>query len=223
MNYMSPEHFGNAEPVSLKIKIGEKSHEHHNRHFDGDLDDGLEQEEVVAAEESAFNDTESTPRWETEQDYDDTEEEESVAAESTIEAIEDGAFMISAESVRQYGLQYPGGYMAFERDFQTKWVAPIQDPFGKEVKKSNKNKMDAFTQFSHVSVKEFGNVMDLPDLEREEYLAEHHIDADDFENWRLVMEFWENSDKLAFDEETLVGDVARGAFAAKLEEDKLEV
>jgi hypothetical protein len=155
-----------------------------------------------------------------------TEEETSVPTEASIfEATEDGAFMISAKVVREYALAYPHGYQAFEKDLKALWVEKIQDPVtvqrSREVKKSDKSRMDVFTQFSHITVAEFNEVAKLPPLELEEYLAEHHIDAEDFENWRLVMEFWEGSDDLAFDEETLFGDVVRGAFIAKLEKDRI--
>jgi anti-sigma28 factor (negative regulator of flagellin synthesis) len=243
MNQLSPENFGHAEPVSLRINIGQKSHEHnkaYRENYDNDNEIGLidtdtsfevedmfvdAPEEITPEEHPASVIVKKTeiPQWDFQLESEDSSIEQNNETAEIAEAIEDGAYMISAEAVRQYGLQYEGGYMKFERDFQIKWVNPIQDPLHQEgMKKSAKNKMDAFMQFSHVSVEEFNNVIHLPDLEKEEYLAEHHIDADDFENWSMVLEFWENSDDLAFDEETLFGDVARGAFIAKLEKDKLE-
>ena len=197
-----------------------------------ELEEGEEQDDVVVEEIDEVIIIDSASRWGSEQAEDfasDERNETEAAIEETpksgfSESVEDGAFMITAEVVRQYGLTYEGGYMAFEKDFQTKWVQPIQNPLGEEapIKKREKNKMDVFTQFSHVTLEEFNEVVNLSESELDEYLAEHHMDKDDFENWKLVIKYWEDSEDLAFSNETLVADIAKGAFIAELEKAKIE-
>lgn len=258
---MSQEHSAYTEPVSLKINIGQRSHEHneaHKRNGDNDneiglvdiddfFEDSLIQEDTIdtlheSSEEYHEEETkedddgeeviDSVSRWDSEQ-IEDVATDEHNETEAVIdetpksgfsESVEDGAFMITAEVVRQYGLAYPGGYMTFERDFQTKWVEQIQNPLGEEIqaKKSEKNKMDVFTQFSHVTLEEFNEVVTLTEFERDEYLAEHHMDKDDFKNWELVIKYWEEAEDLAFSDETFVADIAKGAFIAELEKAKIE-
>ena len=237
MKHMSPEAFEHAEPTLLKINVGSGSHaynEQHKKSFEEsdafEVEDEFEDDETTVDEEvsAAQLESESAPRWDTEVAVDSVDEmsneSEVISKNEGFESIEDGAFMISAEVVRAYGLQYPGGYMAFEKDFQTKWVQPIQNPLGEEnqSKKSAKNKMDVFTQFSHVTLDEFNEVVNLDEAALDEYLAEHHMDKDDFENWKLVIKYWEDADDLAFDNETLVADIAKGAFAAELEKEKVK-
>jgi hypothetical protein len=166
------------------------------------------------------------PRWESEYDGEDEEvlapeEDEIAEAIATLDAIQDDAFVISPETVRAYALTYPGGYMAFEKDLQT-FVATIQNPLHTEQihKKGERNKMDVFSLISHITVEEFNQVASLRGIELEEYIAEHRIDAEDLSAWKMVMEYWQSLDELAFSEDTTVGDVARGAFAAKIEKDK---
>ena len=250
MNYLSIEQHGHEGAVPVKINSIIKDE---GKLPKGDECSRIEEGEVdeITIEETVR----VTPRWESEEgtleqqdeqeeeikslvvetsDYIDMQEElidsEDVPTKidsKAFEAIQDGAFMISTESVQRYALAYPGGYRAFEDAFKRDWVEKIQDPITVKrpslMKKSSTSKMDVFTQFSHVTLEEFNEVVVLPAIEQEAYLAEHHMDPDDFENWKKVMEYWENSDKLAFSVKTRFGDIARGAFAAKLEEDKQAV
>ena len=196
------------------------------------LEESEEKDEMVVEEIDQVIIIDSVSGWGSEQVEDvaaDTSNETEVAVKETpksgfSESFEDGAFVITAEVVRQYALTYEGGYMAFERDFQTKWVQPIQNPLGEEapIKKREKNKMDVFTQFSHVTLEEFNEVVNLSEIELDEYLAEHHMDKDDFKNWKLVIKYWEDAEDLAFSNETLIADIAKGAFIAELEKAKLE-
>lgn len=83
-------------------------------------------------------------------------------------------------------------------------------------------KMSVFTQYAHLTVEEFDEVVTLGTLERQAYLAEHQMDESDFEAWKQVMISWQNSDALVFDEAALFGDVVRGAYIADLEKNTRE-
>lgn len=253
MNYLSFEQHGHEGAVPVKINSSIKDQEIllKGGEFTGFEEEVLGEEGEV--DEITIEETvRVTPRWESEEDAleqkDEQEEEiESLVVEMSdytdmqeeltttedaptkidsvsFEVVQDGAFMISAESVVRYAREFEGGYGEFEKKLKSDWVDKIQDPITVKrpslVKKSGTNKMDVFTQFSHVTLEEFNEVVALPAIELEAYLAEHHMDAEDFENWKKVIEYWENSDKLAFSVKTSFGDVVRGAFAAKLEEDK---
>jgi hypothetical protein len=209
MNQVQRTKLQHSEPEEISITIGSKSLEHYNRH------------RSVLDDEDSYG-GEPAPRWETEDDEDIQENEGAAIFDSGPEAFKrDGTFIISDETVRQYALTYKGGHTAFERDVQLQWIKPVQTLSSDNKKWNSQRHMDVFTHFAHVTIEEFTLVSQLPVTEQKEYFTEHGIEESDFSAWVQFLALWEDSEAVAFSEQTLFGDVVRGTFAATLEKEKI--
>lgn len=164
------------------------------------------------------------------QEGQDTDEAQTVSSLEQLletELVETEDIEISLEeTIKQFINTYPGGFAAFEKDFENQFISRIEKPtakpnvFGKLVGYAI-FPGSAFHALSALSINEVNNLWAVENEPiKASFLVENQINEEELNAWLEVLALWHEGDRLAFTAYDRFDVVTRVAFIEHLKHEQ---